>query len=277
MSEEFDPTDGAQEEIDTGVEAESTDDSGEVEKPLSRRAQFAIERQQAKEEAATLRAELAKHREDTARELARRDAEIARIQGGFSALQSQASAPKAPAGPTPEDLEDLAAKALDDGQYSKHRELLRQREKLILDQQAAALREEFRKAQPQQQSATQIQQEIFEAQARVTHKSLGAMESAARGAILQAFDTQFQALPWGPDRWAKTYAAAEAFQAAQSGGKRPASSYSQGTRGALGGAPAANAPTPSDQGNDVQLTPDQRKWASLSGMSEAEYKKHMRG
>lgn len=259
------------EEPDTLEPDESSD--GEVPEPrMSRRHRAAVE---AKATQHRLQSELTKAREDSQREIATMRAEMARLQGGFSALQNTRQTSTAPAGPTVEDLEEQAAKALDDGSYSKHRELLRKAAKLEMDQREAAIMEKVARTIPKGPSAADIQQEMFEAQAKVTHRNLGSLQSEQRGALLQAFDTQFKSLPWGPDRWAKTYAAAEVFAAAQAGKAPSRTGFDASARGALGGAPGTGIPNRSEA-DEVTLTPVQRQWAKAAGMTEKEYKKYMK-
>lgn len=203
-------------------------------------------------------------------ELARRDQEIARLRGMTETLQPMVAERHKPQGPTPEDLEAQAEKALDGDNYLEHRRLLREADKLRLEQWKTEFVREQQKSQPQAQGLP-VPVQLALAQ----HPAVRA--AGERGlALANAKAMELQAL-YGPqpDTLERAFQAAEAILGGQQA-KQP-QTYSREAAGALAGVPAQRNGNGggSSRGPGVELTPLEMDVARKSGMSYAEYAKYI--
>jgi len=201
-------------------------------------------------------------------ELARRDAEIARLQGmaeGFKATAAQ----QKPQGPTPEELEAQAEKALDASNYAEHRRLVNAANELRWQQREQALLQKFQQQQPQATQGLPVPVQLALAQ----HPAV--RSAGERGlALANAKAMELVAL-YGqqPDTLERAFQAAEAML---SGTQKQPQTFSRETAGALAGVPAArNGNGGGSRSPGVELTALEMDVARKAGMSYAEYAKEI--
>jgi len=203
-------------------------------------------------------------------ELARRDQEIAHLRGVAETLKTTGAQQQRPQGPTPEEIEAQAEKALDASNYTEHRRLLKQAEDLRWQQREAALMQKFQQQQPPA-SGLPVPVQLALAQ----HPAVRA--AGERGlALANAKALELQAL-YGPqpDTLERAFQAAEAVLSGQQATKQP-QTFSRETAGALSGVPAQrNGSGGGSSGPGVELSALEMETARRAGMSYAEYAKYM--
>jgi hypothetical protein len=198
-------------------------------------------------------------------ELSRRDAEIARLRGSYEALQpliQQQQQARQAAEPTADDLDRQADAALDQGQYSEYRRLLREASDVRTEQKIAALRKELA---PQQQQGTNP---VIGA---MLASSKAVLSAGERGmALVRIKDAELGVMGYqdNPDRWQRAFQMAEA----QLGAANTSNGYTQQAAGALAAVPTSRASgTKSSRGPGVELSDLEKDWARRAGMSNEEY------
>ncbi len=217
---------------------------------------------------------LAKEREEWRKELSTRDQELARLRGGFEALQpilQQRQQPQAAAAPPidPEALRREARAALDASRFDDYERLTAQATRYEAKQEVLKdLEERGYFANGRQQAGPQIDprlQIIMNQHPKVMLDPAGPQIAIAEDMKLAAHGQAN-----GPARWKRAYEMAEAEIA----GREPAPrEFSQQGAGAMAGIPTGrnSAGGGGQRGPGVELSELEKSWATRAGMSYSEY------
>jgi hypothetical protein len=199
-------------------------------------------------------------------ELSRRDAEIARLRGGFEALQpliQQQQQQRQAALPNADELDRQADQALDRAEYSEYRRLLREASDMRTEEKIAALRKELAPQQQQQGPNPVI--------AALLTQSQAVLSAGARGMeLVRIKDAELGVMGYqdNPDRWRRAFQMAEAQLGANGNG----SQFTQQAAGALAAVPTSrSSAAKGSRGPGVELSDLEKDWAKRAGMSNEEY------
>lgn len=238
-----------------------------TEKVVLSRRERSIGKQQAFEKQLTeLKETFSKHGSDTAAAIAQRDAEIARLRGGFDVLapliarQQQAAAP---APPDPTAMMREAKKALDAGDFDLYQQKV---------MEATEARIFARLPPPQQQVQAQGTNPVVTAIMGQFPTVLNAGERGLQLAIIKDQELAVMGYPNGPDRYRKAFELASNML--QPAG---AAQYSQTSREVLSGVPPARSGGGKGGNGEagVHLSAYELSVAEKCGMTREEYAKYI--
>lgn len=199
--------------------------------------------------------------------LAARDAEIARLRGGYEALQPivQQRHNEANRAPDASQLRKEAQEAIDRGDFTTYQQKFA--ESVKADIVATLPRQEQQQHYAPPPLDPRLQVIMGQHAEVVTHPQglkLAMIEDQKLG--------QVYGIPDGPDRWSRAFQIAKA----QLGATAPTNGYSQQSAGALAGVPTTNGGG-RGQSRDpgVELTEHEKGVARAADMSYAEYAKFL--
>lgn len=242
--------------------------------PTGRRGRAAARAgNEALDKVAALEQTWTKEKDDFRRELATRDTEIARLRGGFEALQPilqqrQAPQPPAPPPPDPSAIRREARAALDAGRYDDYERLSAHATRIEAKAEVFKELEErgvFQDRGPARSGVDPRLQIIMNQHPRVALAPNGQELAIAKDMELAALGQQN-----GPERWKRAYEMAEAMIGGQATTSRE---FSQQGAGAMAGIPTGRntAGTGAARPRGVELSDLEKDWARRGGMSYEEY------
>ena len=230
----------------------------------SRRGAAAAKRDAIEQKLSALESQHTKTVEQMRQDLAQRDAELARLRGGFEAIQpflAQRQQAPAPAAPDPDQLAREARALLDSGDFDGYqRKTMEATEARIL----AKI--------PRQQPAPPAQAPISPVVSALMAQHPKVLEAGDRGvqlAVIKDQELAVMGVPNGPDRWRRAF---EMASTALGGTAQQPASYSQASREVLSGVPTARGGAKgTDAGPGVTLSAYEVEVARRCGMTKEEY------